>query len=166
MLLQGMAATGNSPFAVLTAVVAPALLTNASAVLSLATSNRLARVVDRHRAVVPRAVALDKTHADYAGWQEQLDRLEHRAQLLVRALRSIYLALGLFAGTTLLAIVGGLGAFYHHETTFDLIASVALGAGALAVSQLVMSCVYMVRETRIAVRNLTAEAQLTRSGGR
>lgn len=35
----------GNPFAVLTAIVAPAILTNASSVLALATSNRLARVV-------------------------------------------------------------------------------------------------------------------------
>ncbi len=42
---------GSNPFAVLTAVVAPAILTNASSVLALGTSNRLARVVDRTRIV-------------------------------------------------------------------------------------------------------------------
>src|SRR5271157_4475553 len=41
----------SNPFAVLTAVVAPAILTNASSVLALGTSNRLARVVDRTRVV-------------------------------------------------------------------------------------------------------------------
>jgi hypothetical protein len=166
MVFQVAAAMGNSPFAVLTAVVAPAMLTNASAVLSLATSNRLARVVDRHRAVVPQAAKLDRTHPDHAAWTAQLDRLEHRGQLLVRALRSIYLALGLFAAATLLAVFGGLGAFYGHHAAYDVIAMIALGAGGLAVTQLVASCVYMVRETQLAVQNLAAEAQLTRSGAR
>ena len=41
----------ESPFAVLTAVVAPALLTNSSTVLVLGLGNRIARVVDRTRAV-------------------------------------------------------------------------------------------------------------------
>ena len=44
-------AAGGNPFAVLTAVVAPAILTNACSVLALGTSNRLARVVDRTRVV-------------------------------------------------------------------------------------------------------------------
>ena len=41
---------GGNPFAVLTAVVAPAILTNACSVLALGTSNRLARVVARELA--------------------------------------------------------------------------------------------------------------------
>jgi branched-subunit amino acid transport protein len=45
----------NSPFAVLTAIVAPAILTNASSVLALGTSNRFARVVDRTRVVANHA---------------------------------------------------------------------------------------------------------------
>ena len=38
-----------NPFAVLSFIVAPAVLTNASSVLALSTSNRLARAVDRAR---------------------------------------------------------------------------------------------------------------------
>jgi len=38
-----------NPFAVLSLIVAPAVLTNASSVLAMSTSNRLARAVDRAR---------------------------------------------------------------------------------------------------------------------
>src|ERR1051325_8333934 len=41
----------ENPFAALTIVAAPAILTNASSVLCLGTANRLARVVDRTRVV-------------------------------------------------------------------------------------------------------------------
>lgn len=148
----------NSPFAVLTAVIAPAMLTNASAVLSLATSNRLARVVDRHRAIAPTAAR--SAYADHAAWTVQMQRLEQRAQFLVRALRSIYAALGLFAGSTLLSVIGGLGLFYEESLGYQIASVVALAAGALAVIMLMMGSAYMVRETRLAVMNLAAEAQL------
>lgn len=150
--------TMSSPFAVLTAVVAPAMLTNASAVLSLATSNRLARVVDRHRAIAPKLA----TASDHEAWNVQMQRLEQRAQFLVKALRNIYAALGLFAAATLLSVVGGLGDFYGAEHLWRGIALVALVAGGIAVASLMLSCVYMVRETRLAVVNLAAEAQLAR----
>ena len=42
---------GNNPFGVLTLIVAPAILTNASSVSALATSNRLARATERARAI-------------------------------------------------------------------------------------------------------------------
>ena len=41
---------GTDPFSILTIVVAPAVLTNASSVLALGTNNRLARVADRTHA--------------------------------------------------------------------------------------------------------------------
>ena len=155
MLFQA-AGISNSPFAVLTAVIAPAMLTNASAVLSLATSNRLARVVDRHRAIAPKL----GTASDQEAWNVQMQRLEQRAQFLVKALRSIYAALGLFAGSTLLSVIGGLGAFYNEGIGYRIAALVAFGAGALAVVSLMLGSMYMVRETRLAVMNLAAEAQL------
>jgi hypothetical protein len=45
-VLQQSSLIGNNPFAMLTAIVAPAIMTNASSVLALGTSNRLARVID------------------------------------------------------------------------------------------------------------------------
>lgn len=55
----------DSPFAVLTAVVAPAVLTNASSVLCLGTGNRLARVVDRTRVITAEISSLEPTSEDY-----------------------------------------------------------------------------------------------------
>src|SRR6266567_3733024 len=58
----------GNPFAVLTAIVAPAILTNASSVLALGTSNRLARVVDRTRIVAAQLAAFAPDTADYQVW--------------------------------------------------------------------------------------------------
>src|SRR3954468_11632326 len=42
----------TNPFAILTFIAAPAILTNASSVLALGTSNRFARTIDRMRAMI------------------------------------------------------------------------------------------------------------------
>src|SRR5438045_9696699 len=73
----------GNPFAVLTAVVAPAILTNASSVLALGTSNRLARVVDRTRIVAAQLASFEPASADYQAWFAQLTPLQVRTQLLV-----------------------------------------------------------------------------------
>jgi hypothetical protein len=72
--VQYTAIAGN-PFAVLTAVVAPAILTNASSVLALGTSNRLARVVDRTRIVAAELDAFEPGSPDYQRWAAQLEPL-------------------------------------------------------------------------------------------
>src|SRR5260370_20472756 len=161
---------GGNPFAVLTAVVAPAILTNACSVLALGTSNRLARVVDRTR-VVARELALIKPGAanrqleghsqgEYDGWAAQLAALQVRTQLLVKALRVIYGSLGLFATAALVSVVGSIVTYYGQRWLFQVTAGLALLTGAVAVVGLASGCALMVHETRLAVQNLAEEARM------
>ena len=170
----GATGAGN-PFGVLTAVVAPAILTNACSVLALGTSNRLARVVDRTR-VVARELALvedagegstshKKVHGDRAYWAGQLGGLQTRTRLLVRALRAIYGSLGLFATAALVSVLGSIVTYYGQRVLFQLTAGLALVAGAVAVVGLASGCALMVQETRLAVQNLADEAKMHAGGG-
>ncbi len=80
----------DSPFAVLTLIAAPAVFTNASSVLALGTGNRLARVVDRTRALVKDLHGAEIDPATRTLWVSHLDRLEKRGALLVRAMSFFY----------------------------------------------------------------------------
>jgi hypothetical protein len=153
----------DNPFAVLTAVVAPAILTNASSVLCLGTGNRLARVVDRTRAIVAEMPALDVGGVEYQARVGQLERLRTRAHLLLRALRIFYATLGGFAAAALISVIGSALAFYDFHLAFQATAVVGLGIGVFAVSGLVLGCTLMVQETRLAVDLLAEEAELARS---
>jgi Protein of unknown function (DUF2721) len=155
-----MDAVAGNPFAVLTAVVAPAILTNASSVLALGTSNRMARVVDRTRVVAKELSALEPSDPNYGSWAMQLERLQFRAQLLVKALRAIYASLGLFAASALLSVVGSIVTSLGQALWFDLTAVLALLCGAVAVVGLALGCALMVHETRFAVRALAEEAKI------
>jgi len=155
----------NNPFGVLTAVVAPAILTNASSVLALGTSNRLARVVDRTRIVAAELARLEPGHPDLGGWGAQLTALQVRAHLLVRALRAFYAGLGLFAASALVSVGGSIAAYYNQKPLFELAAAAGIITGASAVSGLVFGCILMVRETQLAVHTLEEEAK-TRVGNR
>ena len=77
----------------LTAVVAPAILTNACSVLSLGTANRIARVVDRTRVVIAMRASLEKGSSAGSGYSRQLERLAMRGQLLLKALGIFYASL-------------------------------------------------------------------------
>jgi uncharacterized protein DUF2721 len=77
-------------FSILTVVVAPAVLTNASSVLALGTNNRLARVADRTHAVTAQLAKLEPGTKSYEVLDAQLLALQTRAQLLLRALRCFY----------------------------------------------------------------------------
>jgi branched-subunit amino acid transport protein len=160
--MQSASPLGSNPFAVLTAIVAPAILTNACSVLALGTSNRLARVVDRTRSVARDLAGVEPKSADYSSWAHQLTGLQIRAKLLVRALRAIYSALGLFAAAALVSVGGSIASYYGQQLLFEAAAVLAILTGASAVFGLCSGCVLMVRETRLAVNNLSEEADLRR----
>jgi len=150
----------GNPFAVLTAIVAPAILTNASSVLALGTSNRLARVVDRTRVVAAELAAFEPEGPDYQMWAAQLEPLEVRAQLLLKALRLFYAGLGLFAASALVSVGGSIAAYYGQKLLFEAAAALAVLSGASAVLGLASGCVLMVHETQLAVENLAEEAKI------
>jgi hypothetical protein len=96
-----------NPFAVLSLIVAPAILTNASSVLAMSTSNRLARAVDRARELskqLEEAGALASPEA--VRRLRELSATEQRSLMLLAALRSFYVALGSFASATLVSLLG------------------------------------------------------------
>jgi len=146
------------PFSILTVVVAPAVLTNASSVLALGTNNRLARVADRTHAVIAQLAKLDPGARSYKVSEAELPTLQTRAQLLLRALRCFYLGLGLFASSALISIAGSIAVDYGGRSAFRIAAGIGVVCGASAIISLVCGCVLMIRETQLAVRSLASEA--------
>jgi hypothetical protein len=152
----------ENPFAVLTAVVAPAILTNACSVLSLGTANRMARVVDRTRALNASLKTMDRNDTDRASHIEQLERLEFRAQLLIRSLRLFYFALGAFASSALVAILGSVLIAWDLPAGFHAAAALGFLIGIGAVGALATGCALMVRETKAAVEDMSRTSSLQR----
>jgi len=150
---------GNNPFAVLTAIVAPAILTNASSVLALGTSNRLARVVDRTRVLYADLARSAPGSKERAEWMEQLDALGTRGKMLLRALRLFYATIGLFAASALVSVGGSIATYYGLKVLFEVAAGLAVMTGASAVIALATGCTLMVHETRFAVQSLTKERE-------
>jgi len=155
-----MASFADTPFAVLTVIAAPAILTNASSVLALGTGNRIARVVDRSRFLTEELSGSELDDLRRRVFTEQLAGLEVRAQLLIRALRWFYTSLGAFAASALIAVLGATVAAVRGVAVADAVAIIGLLVGTLGVSGLVTGCVLMIRETRLAIRYLAEEAKL------
>jgi hypothetical protein len=153
----------TNPFAVLSLIVAPAILTNACSLLSMSTSNRLARAVDRAREL---AKQLEEPSAGAATEStrrlNELAAAEQRSVMLLSALRSFYAALGGFATATLVSLLGAVLIRFSGPIVLALeIAAVV--AGILAVGALVHGSLLLVRETRIAVYVLRQRAAAVRA---
>jgi hypothetical protein len=147
------------PFSILTVVVAPAVLTNASSVLALGTNNRLARVADRSHNMAAQLAKLEPGARDREFLIAEHTVLQTRGQLLLRALRCFYLGLGLFASSALISIAGSIMVYYGWPSAFQLAAGIGVACGASAVIALVCGCVLMIRETQLAVKGLANEAK-------
>lgn len=141
-----------NPFAVLSFIVAPAMLTNASTVLVLSTSNRLARAVDRARQLAAQLESpTQRTPQAMKLLVSELKATQRRMVMLVRALKSIYVALGGFALATLLSLLGAALVPLGLRTAILTLEAIAIVAGAIAVVALVRSSTLLVRESRIVV---------------
>lgn len=152
-----------NPYAALTLIVAPAVLTNASSILVLSTSNRLARAVDRARAL---AIELERPAAASDPFAEfrlrEVGLSEHRGLMLLRALRFFYGAIGCFAASAFISLVGGAVSVAGTTGSTHWLEIVAISTGFLAVGSLVAGCVVLLRETAIAVNTVSEEASLLR----
>jgi hypothetical protein len=148
----------DNPFAALTTVVAPAVLTNACSVLCLGTSNRIARVVDQSREVGNQLRALLPHSPERSLWENELAVLRKRARLLFWTLRFFYASLGAFATAALVAVVGSAVASSSISHMFEIAAIVGLIVGAVGVVGLTTGCVLMVQEVRLALNQTADEA--------
>ena len=154
----------TSPLAVLSLIVAPAVLTNASSVLAMSTSNRLARATDRVRELARQL----EEGSDFGTPQAQrrlheLSIAERRSQLLLAALRSIYAALGCFASATICALLASAVATAEASLAARTLALLGLLAGLLALAALVHGSLMLVRETRLVVQVLQERAASIRA---
>jgi uncharacterized protein DUF2721 len=149
----------STPYAALSLIVAPAVLTNASSILVLSTSNRLARAVDRARVLAAQLEAPPKPNEGLTRLRlHELDSAERRALLLLSALRFFYASIGAFAAAALTSLIGATLLSTPLRALPAVLEIVALAAGFIGVTGLVLGCGLLLQETRIAVRTVTQEA--------
>lgn len=154
----------SNPFAVLSLIVAPAILTNASSILIMSTSNRLIRAADRARELSKQLEGT--TDADCPDVDRRLGELaasEERTLLLLHALRSFYVAVGAFAFAAFVSLLGAVLAPFKLSPVVLPLELAGVIAGLTAVAALVYGAGLLIRETRIAVRVISERAATVRA---
>lgn len=148
--------SGN-PFAALTFIVAPAILTNASTVLILSTSNRFARAIDRAR-MLGRQLAEEGPQDPARPFRKrQLAVVERRLLILVRALTAFYVAVGAFAAGTLISLIGATLVAIAEPRWLAPALDATLAAGVIGVIGLGFGAAALVWESRLAFAVLSDE---------
>ena len=140
---------------VLTAMLAPAFFLTATAALLASANTRLARVVDRLRALI---VAWEKDAPDRADRDEQIRRHRERAHLVLRACRLLYAGLAAFVGTSLALAMDALLGFR--------LGAVPTLLAVLGVLFVLAASVALWREVSLAVKSFDKELdqELARRG--
>lgn len=151
---------GTNPFAILTFIVAPAILTNSSSVMALGTGNRFARAIDRARLLSEEVEGKENDPDPQIVLRlRQLKFAEKRILLLVRALTAFYLSVGSFAAASLISLLGAFFFLAHHEVLHLVTLGGAFCAGAAGVGGLVTGSTLLVWESRLAYRILREETE-------
>lgn len=155
-----MALAGN-PLGILTFIAAPAILTNASSVMSLGTANRFARAIDRARALSKEVGDHPRVDDPNATFKiRQLRYAERRALLLVRALTAFYVSVGSFGAASLISLVAGALFVVQQDLARQVALWIALGAGVVGVGGLVAGSGLLVFETRMTLYILREETAM------
>ena len=149
----------TSPFALLSLIAAPAVLTNAASVLALSTSNRFLRASERLRSLVGKYE--ETMHVEARDLLlKQLRRVEKQASMLLNGLRSAYVAIGSFVSASLISILGAGVAASQYHAAFHYFAALALGVGCVGAGGMVWASVNLLGATRLAMLNMSDEAEL------
>lgn len=133
-------------YAILSSMLAPALLMAATASLLVSANARLARVVDRLRALI---VGWEQDDPDRSARDLQISRHRRRAQLVLRACQMLYAGLGAFVGTSLALAVDALAGFR--------LGVVPTALAVLGVSFLLVASFAMGLEVSLSVRSFDEE---------
>ena len=147
-----------NPFAILTFISAPAVLTNASCVLLFGTGNRYGRAIDRVHELADMVEHKDSLDEGELHLRiRQLSAADTRTLLIVRALTCFYSAAAGFVASTLVSLIGAvlvsMGIRRGVESAFAL----AFLTGSLGVFAVIAGAIMLARETRFSFRVLREE---------
>ena len=149
----------DNPFVILSYIAGPALLTNATSLLTMATTNRFARSVDRSRFLLGELATAAPELQPLL--RRDLEASQRRARVIARAMGGLYLAAGMFALATMLSVVGAVLAQLGVPLALHVDIVGAAVAGAIGFGAFVIATIALIEESRLALRALTLEAQET-----
>jgi hypothetical protein len=152
----------HNPFAVLSLIAAPAILTNAASVLAQSTSTRFLRAAERMRELSKRLEGEARSAALTDLLLVQVNRVERQAVMLLTALHAAYLALGSFASASLISILGAGLASTSFVVAFRVLVALSLLVGFVGAGGMVWGCFNLLGATRLAMLTVSEEAALIR----
>ena len=132
-------------------IIPPAVLTNASAILASAASTRFGQVADNRQSLLEQLDKLGAGDASRERIVKRMHRLGDRARLLLRSMRVLFAAVGLFTASALIALLGAALALEGYTLAFRIATTLDLTAGLCAVLSLSYGCTLLMREATLTI---------------
>lgn len=148
----------QSPFAILTFIVAPAMLTNTSSVLAMSTINRMLKTRDRMHELYVQSQSSTLSPDEAKRISKVVNRVEKQAVRLLDALRATYVALASFAGATLVTLLGAALSHFQQAFWFRILVVTGLALGGVGVLGLIYGSASLFQATRLSLLNIREEA--------
>ena len=146
----------SNPFAILTFISAPAVLTNASCVLLFGTGNRYGRAIDRVHELADMVQTAKFEPEEMRLRIRQLEAAETRTLLIVRALTCFYAAVAGVVTSTLVSLIGALMVSAGSSPGVRVSFGLGFLTGALGVGAMITGALLLI-ETRYSFRLLVDE---------
>jgi Protein of unknown function (DUF2721) len=156
------ASLAQSPFAVLSFIAAPAVLTNATSTLVTSTTTRWLETRKAMKRSLAKSQKPGIPEQEAAGNRDHGGRLETQATMLLGALRLIYIALGAFASATLVTLVGAALVPFHEALWYYSLALLGVVLGAVGVGCLIFSSILLFQTTQISLTDIRDDAKVIR----
>jgi hypothetical protein len=150
----------QNPFAVITIIAAPAILTNASSILTLSTSTRLMRCLDRINTLTGHLDRNEISKELRMVYLEQAELSHKQARQFLGALRWIYISLAAFAIASFLALMGASTVTLLPEKVLEILGALSLIAGGVGALGFLWSSINLIIASRITVQVLQADNEI------
>lgn len=137
-------------YAILGAMLAPAFFLTATGSLLMSANNRLARVIDRARALI-RELEDERDEAERHSLESRIALQRRRSRIILRGSQLLYAAITCFVGTSL-TVAGD--AFFGYR-----FGTLPTGLAALGVLALLASSLLLARESALAVDAIDVELE-------
>ncbi len=142
----------QNPFAIITVIGAPAILTNASSILGMNTSGRLMRCLDRIAHFEDKLKSGKDLNAELShSYMKQMELSQKQARQFLRSLKSTYAALGAFVLASFLALIGGVSAHLGNTNLMEALGILSIGSGGFGVLGLSHASLELFLASRITV---------------
>lgn len=157
---QALTSITQNPFAIITIIGAPAILTNASSILGLTTSGRLMRSLDTISQIEKKLDDPVNEGPVRDIYLAQARLAQRQSRHFLWAMKASYASLAAFAFSCFLALIGSVLLLFSVRELANLISLLSLASGSFGVLGLVWSSVELIVASQLTLKIMSKNLEI------